>query len=249
MSNPDRTTVDETPTEEDLRVIERQLGRPPRGVVSIAHRCPCGCPTVIRTEPRLPDGTPFPTSFYATCPCLTGAISTLESSGLMREMSQRLQEDESLRWAYAQAHDDYLRRREDLADVPEIAGISAGGMPNRVKCLHVLVAHALAAGPGVNPFGDEAIEALPEWWLDGCCGALTGDEESDEKRAGVEDTCRRHHPLDHADGEHEGEHADGHGGRRAPRSDEARRDRPEEADGADGTEPSVPHLPAEEDLR
>ena len=86
MSNPDRTTLDETPTEEDLRVIGRQLGREPRGVVSIAHRCPCGCPTVVRTEPRLPDGTPFPTSFYATCPRLTGAVSTLESQGVMREM-------------------------------------------------------------------------------------------------------------------------------------------------------------------
>ena len=172
MSDPDRTTLDEEPTARDLAVIERQLGRPPRGVVSIAHRCPCGCPTVVRTEPRLPDGTPFPTTFDATCPRLTGAISTLESSGLMREMSERLQEDEDLRWDYARAHEDYLRRREELSHVPEIAGISAGGMPSRVKCLHVLVAHALAAGPGVNRLGDEAVEALPDWWVDGCCGAL-----------------------------------------------------------------------------
>jgi uncharacterized protein len=172
VSSPDRTTLDEAPTPEDLAVIGRQLGRPARGVVSIAHRCPCGCPTVVRTEPRLPDGTPFPTSFYATCPRLTGAISTLESEGLMREMTERLQQDEDLRMGYTQAHEDYLRRREELAHVPEIAGVSAGGMPNRVKCLHVLVAHALAAGPEVNPLGDEALDALPDWWTDGCCGAL-----------------------------------------------------------------------------
>ncbi len=172
MSAPDRTTAHETPTEQDLAVVGRQLGRPARGVVAVAHRCPCGCPTVVRTEPRLSDGTPFPTTFYATCPRLTGAISTLESEGLMKDMSRRLLEDEELAWEYAQAHTDYLRRREDLAHVPEIAGVSAGGMPNRVKCLHVLVAHALAAGPGVNPLGDEAIEALPDWWADGCCGAL-----------------------------------------------------------------------------
>ena len=55
--------------------------------------------------------------------------------------------------------------------MPEIAGISAGGMPDRVKCLHVLVAHALAAGPGVNPLGDEALAALPEWWRNGPCVA------------------------------------------------------------------------------
>lgn len=171
MSAPDRTTLDQDPTPEDLAVVAHQLGRPARGVVSIAHRCPCGCPTVVRTEPRLPDGTPFPTSFYATCPRLTGAISTLEGSGLMKEMTDRLVADGDLQAAYARAHEDYLRRRGELADVPEIAGISAGGMPTRVKCLHVLVAHALAAGPGVNPFGDEAVAALPDWWVDGCCGA------------------------------------------------------------------------------
>lgn len=179
MSEPDRTTLDQTPTPEDLAVVGRQLGREARGVVAVAHRCPCGCPTVVRTEPRLPDGTPFPTTFYATCPRLTGAISTLEGGGLMKEMTGRLAEDAELRGAYTLAHEDYLRRREQLADVPEIAGISAGGMPNRVKCLHVLVAHALAAGPGVNPLGDEALAALPDWWAGGCCGALAqvGDEE------------------------------------------------------------------------
>lgn len=178
MSSPDRTTLEAPPSEEDLRVIARQLDRQPRSVVSIAHRCPCGCPTVVRTEPRLPDGTPFPTSFYATCPRLTAAISTLESTGLMKEMSQRLREDERLASDYAQAHDDYLRRREELAHVPEIAGISAGGMPNRVKCLHVLVAHSLAVGPGINPLGDEALAALPQWWHDGCC---TADDEEDAR--------------------------------------------------------------------
>lgn len=178
MSAPDRTTLHETPTPEDLAVVGRQLGRPARGVVEIAHRCPCGCPTVVATEPRLSDGTPFPTTFYVTCPRLTGAISTLESSGLMKEMTQRLQDEPKLLQNYGQAHEDYLRRREELSHVPEIAGISAGGMPNRVKCLHVLVGHALAAGPGVNILGDEAVEALPDWWTGGCCGALAGDDEA-----------------------------------------------------------------------
>lgn len=180
MSAPDRSTLDETPTEQDLAVLHAQLGRPARGVVSIAHRCPCGCPTVVRTEPRLPDGTPFPTSFYVTCPRLTSAISTLESEGLMREMTQRLEEDEDLAAQYALAHEDYLRRRAQLDEVEEISGISAGGMPTRVKCLHALVGHALAVGPGVNPFGDEALAALPDWWTKGCCSDLTepSQEES-----------------------------------------------------------------------
>jgi uncharacterized protein len=148
----------------DLEAVSRQLGREARGVAEVAHRCPCGEPDVVRTRPRLPDGTPFPTSFYATCPRLTGALSTLESRGVMREMTERLESDGALRERYAAAHTDYLERRSRLGDVPEIAGVSAGGMPARVKCLHVLVAHSLGAGPGVNPLGDEALALLDPWW-------------------------------------------------------------------------------------
>jgi uncharacterized protein len=162
----------------DLAAVEQQLGRPPRGVLGVAHRCPCGAPDVVETAPRLDDGTPFPTTYYLTCPRATGAVSTLESSGLMREMQDRLATDEDLRAQYEAAHRDYLARRTALAtaaglDVPEIDGISAGGMPNRVKCLHVLVGHALAAGPGVNPFGDEALELLGDWWRNAPCAEPT----------------------------------------------------------------------------
>ncbi len=148
-------------SEQDLQLVQQQLGRVPRGVAGIAHRCDCGAPDVVLTEPRLPDGTPFPTTFYLTCPRLTGAISTLESSGLMAQMSKRLRQDPELAAAYARAHTDYLQRRAELGEVPHIAGTSAGGMPTRVKCLHVLVGHSLAAGPGINPLGDEALAALP----------------------------------------------------------------------------------------
>lgn len=149
-------------TEADLEAIRRQLGREPRGVVAIAHRSASGEPDVVMTAPRLDDGTPFPTTFYATDPHLTGAISTLESSGLMKEMTDRLGQDEELAAHYRAAHEHYLAARAALGEVPEIDGISAGGMPDRVKCLHVLAAHALAAGPGVNPFGDETLVALVE---------------------------------------------------------------------------------------
>ncbi|MDQ1536486.1 MAG: exopolyphosphatase / guanosine-5-triphosphate,3-diphosphate pyrophosphatase [Actinomycetota bacterium] len=166
----------------DLAAVHEQLGRVPRGVAGVAHRCPCGRPDVLRTEPRLPDGTPFPTTFYATCPRLTGAISTLETSGMMREMTQRLGRDPKLADAYLAAHQDYLRRRGQLGAVAEIDGISAGGMPTRVKCLHVLVGHSLAVGPGVNPLGDEALEALGDWWASGSCvSAATADSEPDKE--------------------------------------------------------------------
>jgi hypothetical protein len=153
----------------DRAVVGRQLGRSPRAIRDVAHRCPCGNPDVVETSPRLPDGTPFPTLYYVTCPRLSSAIGTLESSGLMRDMSDRLRTDPDLAAAYQRAHDAYLGRREEIGHVDEIANISAGGMPNRVKCLHVLVGHALAAGPGVNPLGDEAMAQLDEWWRAGPC--------------------------------------------------------------------------------
>ncbi len=154
----------------DLDCIEFQLGRTPRDVHAIGYRCACSMPAVVETPPRLSDGTPFPTFYYATCPRLTGAISTLESSGLMAEMNQRLAEDPDLAAAYRSAHAAYIADRNALGlVVDEVDDISAGGMPDRVKCLHSLVAHSLSAGPGVNPLGDEALSKLPEWWQEHPC--------------------------------------------------------------------------------
>ena len=158
------------PTDADLAVIENQLGRTPRDVHAIAYRCPCGKPAVVETPPRLSNGEPFPTFYYATCPRLTAAISTLETTGMMGEMQARLETDAVLAGEYAAAHDDYIAARSALQiDVPEVENVSAGGMPNRVKCLHSLIAHSLSAGPGVNPLGDEALAALPEWWKQMSC--------------------------------------------------------------------------------
>jgi hypothetical protein len=142
----------------DLDAVARQLGREPRGVLAIAYRCPNGEPGVIKTAPRLPDGTPFPTLYYLTHPVLTAAASRLESAGLMKEMTARLSADPDLAAAYRRAHESYLAERDAVE--PLGTPFSGGGMPERVKCLHVLIAHSLAKGPGVNPFGDEALTLL-----------------------------------------------------------------------------------------
>ena len=169
------------PNERDLAIIKEQLGRTPRDVHAVAHRCPCGEVDVVETPPRLSDGTPFPTFYYATCPRLTGAISTLESSGLMAEMNAQLESDPTLQGEYYSAHIDYMAAREALAmSVPEVQGISAGGMPDRVKCLHSLIAHSLAAGEGVNVFGDQALAKLPTWWSEQPCSAFFGKEGADD---------------------------------------------------------------------
>lgn len=153
----------------DVAAIEAQLGRSPRGIHEVGHRCPCGNPDVATTEPRLPNGTPFPTTYYLTCPRAASRIGTLEGSGLMGEMEQRLTDDPELAAAYARAHEQYLAARAELGSVPEIEGISAGGMPLRVKCLHVLAGQSLAQGRGVNPLGDEVLDLLGDWWSVGAC--------------------------------------------------------------------------------
>lgn len=142
----------------DLDAVEQQLGRPPRGVLEIAYRCPNGEPAVVKTVPKLPDGTPFPTLYYLTHPTLTAAASRLESSGLMRDMTDRLAQDPGLAGSYRRAHEAYLAERDAIE--PLGTQFSGGGMPDRVKCLHVLIAHSLAKGPGVNPLGDEALAML-----------------------------------------------------------------------------------------
>jgi hypothetical protein len=151
----------------DFEAVKAQLGREPRGLRAVAHRCPCGNPDVVETAPRLPDGSPFPTLYYLTCPRAASAIGTLEGGGLMAAMTERLGTDPELAAAYRTAHEDYLKRRDAIEVLDGFP--SAGGMPDRVKCLHVLVGHALAAGPGVNPLGDEALGLLPEWWRNGPC--------------------------------------------------------------------------------
>lgn len=188
-----RTTADVPPptrepaTEADLAAVAAQLGRRPRGTRAVAHRCPCGLPDVVETTPRLADGTPFPTLFYLTCPKAVAACSRLESAGLMREMAERLADEPDLARRYQAAHSDYLRRREAIAHVPEIEGISAGGMPGRVKCLHVHLGHALAAGAGVNPFGDEVVASAAPWWTGGRCVEPDTGPEADRPPIGDPD--------------------------------------------------------------
>ncbi|MBA4023005.1 MAG: DUF501 domain-containing protein [Gordonia sp.] len=152
-------------SQDDLDVVAGQLGRVPRGVLEIAFRTPDGQPAVVKTAPRLPDGTPFPTLFYLTDPRLTAEASRQESGGVMREMSARLLEDPDLAAHYRRAHESYLAERDAIEELG--TDFTGGGMPDRVKCLHVLIAHSLAKGPGVNPLGDEAVSLAAEAGLRG----------------------------------------------------------------------------------
>jgi hypothetical protein len=160
----------------DEAAVAAQLGRRPRGQSAVAHRCPCGLPDVVETAPRLPDGAPFPTLYYLTCPRAAAAVSKLEAAGVMRDMTARLA-DQAVRERYLTAHEDYLARRDEAAAQAGVEALpagtqTAGGMPDRVKCLHALVAHELVTG--VNPFGREALDAVGEWWAEGPCVTVEG---------------------------------------------------------------------------
>ena len=152
---------------EDLLEVSRQLGREARDIVEVAARCACSRPLVVKTLPRLGDGTPFPTMFYLTQKSATAAVSALEAGGYMTELQELLVQDEALAKGNQRAHANYLAEREQMEVVEETQGISAGGMPTRVKCLHALVAHSLAKGKGANPIGDLALEKL-SWSLEVC---------------------------------------------------------------------------------
>jgi len=126
------------------------LGRPPRGEVAVAVRCGFGLPAVLRVSPALEDGTPFPTTFWLTCPLARAAVGRLEAGGAMAELSDRVADEGDLAGAYRSAHERYVAFRDELGP-PVPSGASAGGMPTRVKCLHALYAHELATGD--NPVG------------------------------------------------------------------------------------------------
>ena len=173
MSGPD-----DRPADADRAAVAAQIGRRPRGLRRVAHRGTCGLPDVVETAPRLEDGTPFPTLYYATCPRLTSRVGTLEADGLMREQTERLATDPDFAARYARAHAEYLAERDAIE--PLGTDVSAGGMPERVKCLHVHVAHTRARGRGVNPAGDESLDRLDDWWHAGPCVAPPGDSRADD---------------------------------------------------------------------
>lgn len=176
-------------------IVEKQLGRFPRGMVAVGARCVCGRPLVVITRPCLEDGTPFPTTCYLTSPEAVKAVSRVEADGIMREYNELLQSDEDLKKQYERAHKYYLEFRHELAvslgDSEEhISQMSAGGMPVRVKCLHALLAQTLVMGKGVNPIGDMVLERIKDEFDPNVCRCTTpwsDDAYATETEVVVED--------------------------------------------------------------
>ncbi|MBW3087877.1 DUF501 domain-containing protein [Bifidobacterium sp. 82T24] len=158
----------------DVDAVRRELGRFPRGMVAVGARCVCGSPLAVITRPLVDGRTPFPTTCYLTSPEAVKAVSRLEAAGRMAEYTRQVQEDSDIYAAYERAHDLYLAFRHELAErlgdsEEHIEGISAGGMPVRVKCLHALVGQSLVMGRGVNPIGDMVLDEVAGEFDPGVC--------------------------------------------------------------------------------
>lgn len=153
------------------------IGRPLRGRVAAAARCAWGLPAVLRVDPALEDGTPFPTTFWLACPLANKACAQLESDGVMAGLTERLAHDPELADALARAHERYVALRDRLG--PPVPGDpSAGGMPGRVKCLHALYAHHLATGD--NPIGAWVAQRVVPMPCAGPCVTVDDEARDDE---------------------------------------------------------------------
>ncbi|MBT1176294.1 DUF501 domain-containing protein [Bifidobacterium callimiconis] len=173
----------------DIDVVQRQLGRFPRGMVAVGARCVCGNPLAVITRPLVEGRIPFPTTCYLTSPEAVKAVSRLEADGDMVEYTRQVQDDPETKAAYERAHEMYLEFRHQLAerlgdDESHIEGISAGGMPVRVKCLHALTGQALVMGAGVNPVADDVLRRVkPQFDPNVCrCAVPYGADAAEESR-------------------------------------------------------------------
>lgn len=172
-------------TEDDLRVVEAQIGRKPSGVLGVARRCAFGYPQVIATHPlpgRKPQGTPlvFPTLFWLTCPMLRAAIGRLEASGWIGRLAGQVEEDNTLRTALAHVHARAAELRRALLGPQALAelrsehegryqvvatsGVAGIRSPHGVKCLHAHFADHLALGG--NPIGERVAHLLEQAGVD-----------------------------------------------------------------------------------
>ena len=153
--------------EDDLALVERQLGRPPRAFRRVAVRCPYGRPAVTEQRPLDESGEPFPTTYWLTCPHLVAALARVEAAGGVERWTKAAEEDPELAESLRRAHEEQRALRPELDLGVAGARPGAGGL----KCLHAHAAFALAR-PGYL-LGERVLaEVEPLWPPSGCCTAI-----------------------------------------------------------------------------
>jgi uncharacterized protein len=153
---------------DDARVVSWQLGRSARAFRGVAARCAHGFPAVTEQAPYGDDGSPFPTTYYLTCPWLVAGIARVEADGGVGRYSRAAAEDPALARSLEAADSEQRRIRPELD-----AGIAGSRERANLKCLHAHAAFALAR-PGYE-LGERVLEEVPDRWCpDARCGAATG---------------------------------------------------------------------------
>jgi hypothetical protein len=146
---------------DDRDAVAAQLGRSPRSTVEVVARCHLGVPVVIAVPPHLDDDTPFPTSYWLTCPLATRRIGRIESVGGVRAAEQRIADDAAFRVRFEAANARYAADRDALiaTDAPvHLPSGGVGGTQAGVKCLHAHYADHAAGND--NPVGEETAMAI-----------------------------------------------------------------------------------------
>jgi hypothetical protein len=160
---------------DDRAVVEQQLGRPPRAFRRVARRCPFGAPAVAEQSPYAPDGEPFPTTYWLTCPHLVAQISRLEAAGGVERWTRAAAHAPALAESLAHATEEQRLVRHELADGatgPDDGGslelgIGGSSRTGSLKCLHAHAAFALAR-PGYE-LGQRMLAEAEPLWPERCC--------------------------------------------------------------------------------
>jgi hypothetical protein len=155
---------------DDQAVVSWQLGRPARPFRHVARRCPHGFPAVTEQAPFDPDGAPFPTTYYLTCPWLVAALARREAAGGVKAWTERAASERELGESLERASAEQRRLR------PELGSGIAGTRNGTLKCLHAHAAFALAR-PGYE-LGDRIVADAGDTWCPDarCASALTEPE-------------------------------------------------------------------------
>ena len=154
---------------DDQAVVSWQLGRPARQFRRVACRCPHGFPAVTEQAPYDPDGAPFPTTYYLTCPWLVAGLARREAEGGVKAWTERAHVDPELAASLAEADAEQRRLR------PELDSGIGGTRNDTLKCLHAHAAFALAR-PGYR-LGEEILADAGEAWCpDGRCASAADGE-------------------------------------------------------------------------
>ena len=150
--------------DDDLAIVERQLGRRPRAFRRVAVRCPFGRPAVTEQAPFDERGEPFPTTYWITCRHLAAAIARVEAEGGVERWSRAAREDDQQGASLERGHEEQRRLRPELP-----GGIGGQTRTGGLKCLHAHAAFALAQ-PGYE-LGERILAEVEPLWPERCCSA------------------------------------------------------------------------------